>query len=68
MRAAHDKNVEWMKKKHGRVKDEFSVPDEVKEYSECKVFKSDPVMKPEEPSGPVIVCDEDEDLHLSTEE
>ena len=33
LRSAHDKNVEWMKLKHGRMKDEFCVPDEVSEFS-----------------------------------
>ena len=63
-----DKKVAWMRVKYGRVKDDFCVPDEVKELKECKVFKCDPVMKPEAPSGPVIVSLEDEDVELSSDE
>ena len=40
-RKIHDKSVEWLKIKYG----------------ECKMFKPNPELKPEEPSGPVIVCD-----------
>ena len=52
------------KKYVGRV-DTFKVPSEVDEFSECKMFKTNPDMKPEEPSGPVIVCDVGEEVELS---
>ena len=54
--------------KYGRVKDSYVVPDEVKEFSECKMFKNNPDVKPEEPTGPVVVCDEGEDLQLAGNE
>ena len=67
-RAKHDEKVKRLKMKHGRIKDEFVVPDEISEFSECRMFQSNPDVKPEEPSGPVIVCDEGEELELSSEE
>ena len=45
--------------------DKFKVPSEVDEFSDCKISKSNPNMKPEEPYGPVIVCDVGEDIELS---
>ena len=48
--------------------DKFCVPDDVKEYSGCEIFKKNASMSPEEPSGPVIVCDDGEDLALSDDE
>ena len=60
-RKIHDDSVEWLKKKYGERMDKFEVPSEVDEFSECKIFKSNPNMKPEEPSGPVIVG---EDIEL----
>ena len=68
VRCVHDKKVAWMRTKYGRVRDDFCVPEEVNEYKECKVFKCDPVMKPEAPSGPVIVSLEDEDVDLNSDE
>ena len=32
------------------------------------MFKPNPDVKPEDPSGPVVVCDVDEELDLSDEE
>ena len=63
-----DDKVLWLKKKYGRVRDEFVVPVEIQEYGECRVFKSDEVIVAEESSGPVIVCDEGEELSLSKNE
>ena len=37
-------------------------------FGECKLLKCDPVMKPEAPSGPVIVSLEDEDVELGSNE
>ena len=50
------------------MKDDFEVPDEIKEFSECEMFQKNAKMEPDEPSGPVIVCDEGEELDISDEE
>jgi hypothetical protein len=60
--------VRRLKVKYGEDLDEFEVPNEISEFSQCEMFKKNVKMKPEEPSGPVIVCDEGEDLQLSNEE
>ena len=67
-RKIHDDSVEWLKKKYGERVDNYKVPSEVNEFGDCKVFKSNPDMKPEEPSGPVIVSDDGEDIELSDDE
>ena len=61
----HDDSVEWLKKKYGGRVDTFKVPSEDDEFRECKMFKTNPDVKPEEPSGPVVVCDVGEELELS---
>ena len=66
-RRIHDESIEWLKKKYGGINDEYEVPSEASKYEECKIFKNDHGMKPEEPSGPVVVCDVGEDLKLSDE-
>ena len=60
----HDNKVCGLVKKYGSV-DEFSVPDDVREFSGCKMFQKDAESKPEDPSGPVVVCDDGEELELS---
>ena len=56
--------IKWLKHKYGRVKDKFKLPDEICEYSECDMFKNNPSMVQEEPSGPVVVCGEGEELKM----
>ena len=68
VRSVHNKKVAWMKIKYGRIKDDFSVPDETSEFRECKAFQENASMQPEQPSGPVVVCDSGEELGLSSEE
>ena len=67
-RRIHDESIEWLKKKDGGINDEYEVPSEASKYEECRIFKNDHGMKPEEPSGPVVVCDVGEELKLSDEE
>ena len=66
-RKEHDSKVMgW----DGRLKDdpEYELPDEIKEFAKCEIFKKSPSMKKEEPSGTVVVCGEDEDLSVSSKE
>ena len=67
-RAKVNEKVMRLKLKYGEVKDDFDVPVEIKEFSKCEMFQKNVKMKPDEPSGPVIVCDEGEELSLSSEE
>ena len=64
-RSNYDEKVRHLKVKYGEAVDEFEVPSEISEFSKCEIFKKNVKMKPDEPSGPVIVCDEGEDLQLS---
>ena len=64
-RDQYDNKLQWLKHKYGRVKDEFKLPDEICEFSECEMFKNNPSMVQEEPSGPVVVCGEEEELEMS---
>ena len=41
-RVNHDEKVKRLKMKHGRIKDEFVLPDEISEFSECRMFQSNP--------------------------
>ena len=66
-RAKYDDKVRHLKKKYGEAIDDFVVPNEISEFSECEIFKKNVKMKPDEPTGPVIVYDEGEDLQLSDE-
>ena len=40
--------VRWIKKKLGKPKDDFVVPEEVNDYGDCRVFKKHPVVELEE--------------------
>ena len=57
-----------LKVKYGGMNDEFDVPVEIREFSKCEMFQKNAKMKSEDPSGPVIVCDEGEELDMSKEE
>ena len=67
-RAKADEKVRILKIKYGGMKDEFDVPVEIREFSKCEMFQKNAKMKSEDPSGPVIVCDEGEELDMSKEE
>ena len=67
-RKQHDKKIMGLKLKYGRHKDEYKLASEISEYGMCEIFKDAPDMKPEDPSGPVVVCGEGEDLRMSSEE
>ena len=57
-RQEQEQKVKWVRLKYGQKVDDFEVPDEVVEYSECKVFKKNPEVVTEEVTGPVVVCRE----------
>ena len=63
-RAKYDDKVRHLKMKYGEAVDDFVTPNEISEFSECEIFKKNVKMKPDDPSGPVIVCDEGEELEL----
>ena len=67
-RQEQDQKVRWVRKKYGRPVDDFKVPDEAKEYSNCKMFQENPEVKCDEVSGPVVVCREGEKLELDNKE
>ena len=67
-RQEQEQKVKWVRLKYGQKVDDFEVPDEVVEYSECKVFKKNPEVVTEEVTGPVVVCREGEDLQLNGKE
>ena len=47
-RQIQDQKVRWIKKKFGKPKDDFVVPEEVEEYSDCRVFKKHPLVELED--------------------
>ena len=67
-RRMHNNKVMGLVKKYGGDDDNFELPDDVKEFEKCKIFEKNVKMKPEDPSGPVIVCEKDEDLSLKENE
>ena len=67
-RQEQDQQVRWVRKKFGRQIDDFTVPDEINEYSSCKMFQENPEVKCDEVSGPVVVCREGEEVKMSSGE
>ena len=67
-RQEQDQKVIWVGQKYGQKVDDFEVPSEVSEYSDCRIFQKNPEVVTEEVTGPVVVCREGEDLQLSSEE
>ena len=51
-----NQKVAWVRKKYGKHVDDFFVPENISEFKECYVFKNDPKVEREDPSGPVVVC------------
>ena len=64
-RIKHDDKVKGLVRKYGGASDEFCVPEEVSEYKSCRMFMKNCEVRPEAPSGPVVVCDKDEELDIS---
>ena len=64
-RKMHDNKVVGLVKKYGGEDDNFKLPDDVREYEKCKMFEKNIKVTPEDPSGPVIVCEENEEISLS---
>ena len=61
-RRMHDNKVLGLVKKYGGDDDNFKLPDDVKEFEKCKMFEKNVKVTPEDPSGPVIVCEKDEEI------
>ena len=50
------------------MKDDFKLPDEISEFGGFQLFQDDPGIVKEAASGPVVVCGENEDLEMCSED